>query len=59
MTAEERADMLNKIQTIAEKYGFDVAGYEDSGYLFEVTMMHSEKLKKHEKQHPQKDDLRG
>lgn len=57
MTSEERADMLNEIQSIAEKYGFDVAGYEDSGYLFEVTMMHSEKLKKHEKQHPQKDDL--
>lgn len=53
MTAEERADMLNKIQTIAEKYGFDVAGYEDSGYLFEVTMMHHE----HEVEHTQETDL--
>ncbi len=42
MTSEERADLLNEIQVIAEKYGFDVTGYEDDGYLFEVTMMKKE-----------------
>ena len=29
MTAEDRADMLNEIQNITEKYGYDVAGYEE------------------------------
>ncbi len=59
MTAEERADMLNKIQNIAEKYGFVVTGYEDSGYLFEVTMMYPEKLKikTYEVKHSQKDNF--
>ena len=51
MTSEERADLLNAIQAIAEKYGFDVTGYEDDGYLFEVTM---ERLKIHEVEHSQK-----
>ena len=54
MTSEERADMLNEIQSIAEKYGFVVTGYEDDGYLFEVTM---ERLKIHEVEHSQKTDL--
>ena len=57
MTAEERADMLNEIQSIVEKYGFVVTGYEDSGYLFEVTMMHPEKLKIHEVEHTQEADI--
>ena len=64
MTAEERADMLNKIQNIAEKYGFVVTGYEDSGDLFEVIMMHPKRLKIHAKrmkihevEHSQKDNF--
>lgn len=55
MTSEERADMLNEIQSIAEKYGFDVTGYEDSGCLFEVTMMHPDKLKTREVEHSQEE----
>ena len=57
MTAEERADILNEIQSIAKKYGFVVTGYEDSGYLFEVTMMHPTKLKIHEVEHTQEADV--
>lgn len=52
MTAEERADMLNEMQSIAEKYGFVVAGYDDSGNLFEVIMMHDDEV-----EHSQEADL--
>lgn len=57
MTSEERADMLNEIQSIAEKYGFDVVAYEDGDYVFEVSMMRPGRLKIHEVEHTQETDL--
>ena len=40
MTAEERADLLNDIQTmlIEKSYPLYVGGYEDKGELFEVIL---------------------
>ncbi len=57
MTAEERADVLNEIQSIVEKYGFVVTCYADSGDLFEVIMMHPKRLKIHEVEHTQEADV--
>ena len=43
MTAEDRARMLNEIEDIVEKYGFDVAGYDDGvdgdDDMFEVLLL--------------------
>ena len=40
MTAEERADLLNDIQTMLIEKGYPlyVGGYEDKGELFEVIL---------------------
>ena len=57
MTAEERADVLNEIQSIAEKYGFVVTNYVDNGDLFEVIMMRPKRLKIHEVEHTQEADV--
>jgi len=57
MTAEERADVLNEIQSIAEKYGFVVTNYVDNGDLFEVIMMRPKRLKIHEVEHTQEADI--
>lgn len=39
MTADERAEVLNAIQSVVDKYGLIVTGYDDHCNLFEVFMM--------------------
>ena len=43
MTAEDRADMLNEIQNITDKYDYDVAGYADGvdgdENMFEILLL--------------------
>lgn len=41
MTPEDRADMLNEIQKVVEKYDYDVAGYADdvnNDGMFEILL---------------------
>ncbi len=43
MTAEERAEVLNAIQSAVDKYGLIVTGYDDNCNMFEVVMMVTER----------------
>ena len=36
LTADERADVLNAVNEVLEKFGLEVCGYEDDGTLFSI-----------------------
>ena len=36
LTAEERADVLNAVNEVLEKFGLEVCGYEDDGTFFNI-----------------------
>lgn len=36
LTADERADVLNAVNVVLEKFGLEVCGYEDDGILFNI-----------------------
>ncbi len=51
MNSTNRADMLNEIQTVAEKYDFDVGGYDDDeeNDIFDVLLIQQDKGQEHDK----------
>ena len=36
LTADERADVLNAVNEVLEKFGLEVCGYEDTGFFFMI-----------------------